>query len=490
MGNNLKIKISRDLLLKIGGGLVATILIIAIVFSAKFFVSPKTVVAQALNNSMEGSSNPVIERLGLKETLDSMYTQPRNISASFSVDDINNADFMAYMEGSGFRLDAATDYRSKKTDADVYLQWGGADLMNFQYYAFDDTIGLSCPDLYEGYISINAKNIGQDYTNSVFYNPSAAILQPNQSITLFGDYVTSSMFEYYKNIYQEDYASLIRNITVGNADKVPKNAFPDLTTDYSAYEVTIPNADAKALVFNIADIMSDSGNANAGTPLMEFGNNLLEDVVILVAVDDSKRLVGACYTGRLSGPDGESEVTSHLTLTGEEDVFSTLYFDLNLDDGSSQIPGALLKRDSSQEGSVYTDQWNLSYTNAQTGNIPVELGLTSAYDLDKDSMDFTAGVYDLDQISDYVLSGTADFSNIAKGESLSMVFSDLVLDSPTDNLSLSFSGDLSINSENVTVESPSGEPRALLVPDMDYIQPLIDEISQNLKNSPIMNAFY
>ena len=489
MDNNLKIKISRDLLLKIGGGLVATILIIAIVFSAKFFVSPKTVVAQALNNSMEGASNPVIERLGLKETLDSMYTQPRNISASFSVDDINNADFMAYMEGSGFRLDAATDYRSKKTDADVYLQWGGADLMNFQYYAFDDTIGLSCPDLYEGYISIDAKNIGQDYTNSVFYNPSAVILQPNQSITLFGDYVTSSMFEYYKNIYQEDYDSLIRNITVGNATEVPENAFPDLTTDYSTYKVTIPNEDAQTLVFNIANFMSDSGNANADTTLTEFGNNLLEDVVILVAVDDSNRLVGACYIGTLSGPDGESEVTSHLTMTGKEDVFSTVYFDLNID-GSSQMPSALLKRDSSQEGSVYSDRWNLSYSNAQTGYVPVELGLTSTYDLDKDSMDFTAGVYDLGQISDYILSGTADFSNIAKGESLSVDFSDLVLDSPTDNLSLSFSGDLNINSENVTVESPSGEPRPLLVADMDYVQPLIDEISQNLQNSAIMNAFY
>ena len=483
-----KKKVPYGLIFGIGGGLLALILVVTGIFVIKFLSSPKVVVARALTKTVESATNPVSEHLGLSELKENTYKEPCSLSLSLSVDKDKEEDSLYDLEGAGFNIDAATDCENKEASADIALQWGGTDVLDCQYYAFDDTIGFACSELFDGYISVNAKTFGEDYCNSIFYDPDYSTFDEDDSIELFPDERLNFSVESYKELFPEDYASLIKNITVTKNETAAKSDSDEYDKNNTYYDVTIPRKDTKNLIDNISECYKTQGNTSAVDSLEELKGMLQEDLIILVAIDNTGRICDLYNTCNLAGTEDDLKVVTGISLNGDEDIFSSCEINMGFLGESGFEDGLCIKREAKEKGSTYTDEINISYLMDMETPF-LDATYSSSYDFDEDAMDFSFEYKDMDE-NPIFLDGTVEFTNIEKGKSLSADFTDLTFQDDAEYIDLSLSGNFDISSENVKVKSPSGKALKVLDYDEDELNSLSDEVYENLLNSSLMDAFY
>ena len=483
-----KKKAPLALIFGIGGGVLAIILIVTGIFVFKFMNSPKAIVGKAVVKTLDSATDPVGEHLGLTELRETTYKKPCSMSATFSVDSVNGAEYLSSIEGAGLRMEAATDYANKKADADISLQWGGTDIMNCQSYVSGDTIGFACPSLFEGYLSANAKTIGKDYANSVFYDPENPAFDPEESLELFPQNTTDSPIELYKERFPEDYATMIKNMTVVKSDTANASDSTEYDKNNDYYDVTIRNADAQTFLANLVVLFNETGNMEANEGIHELQKMLREDVVLIVAIDNTDRICDLYNSSILTTTEGDVQVDSTISLNGKEDIFSSMEMSMGITENSVVTSGFTLTREAEQGDSTYADNWTVTYM-PDMETIGLSINYVSTYNFDEDTMDFNIFVGDTDY-SNLSMTGTAAFSNIEKGKSLSVDFSDISVESESDGMDLTLSGDCDIYTENVVVKSPTGEAREVFKYDQTQLSALGNEITQNLMNSPLINALY
>ena len=447
-----KKKVPYALIFGIGGGLLAIILIVTGIFVFKFLNTPKAIVARAAIKTLASASNPVLEDLDTKELNKTICEIPYCVSISASIDEVSGLSTLSSMEGAGFNIVASTDYKKRQTEGDLAIQWGGSDLIDCEYYCFDDILGIACPNLYDGYLSANVKTIGEDYTNSIFYDPSNPLIEPDESWDDFEKITSDSFFEIYKKRFPEDYEDLIENITIEkNDDPVIYDfneyydldeGFPENDSDKKNkkyFDVTISNEDAQTILENSLVILKEKSDQETIDLVKELQKILRDDVIILVGIDGTGRICELHNNSTLTAPsnDSELETTASVYLNGEEDSFSSMVILLGSSLDSELFGGVSLTRNAEKSDNTFSDSWEYSYITDQE-MMDFEGTCTTSYDFEKKAMDVYADINFTDD-SDYCLNGTINFDDLKKGKSISAELSDCYIESSSDDFVISLS---------------------------------------------------
>ncbi len=198
--NNLepKEKISKKVL--IGGGVVAAVAVVGIVFAAtRQTADPKTVVIDALKGVYSSENqNPGEEVFGFSELGKTLEETGGEMGLELSLSGASESDILSLV-GAGFTLDAKSDVQGVKFSENMSIQYGGMDLAHIQLYGDDTYLKAAVPELSGRVFSINyADDLAGQLENSPL------VLEMGLELTEEDKALVNDYMEYVSGLYSSD----------------------------------------------------------------------------------------------------------------------------------------------------------------------------------------------------------------------------------------------------------------------------------------------
>lgn len=493
MNNSKKVKILISLIT------LFAILCIGIVFIfSTFFRSPKASVIKAVNHTLTKVNTTAPDYLYIKELrsllADGHYQTTCNLALEdYSNDNIKNTELENFITlAPSISITSHMDYPNKKADSIISFICGGSSLLNLNAYAMDDTIGLECPELYDGCLSFNAATLAEDYNQSylcTFLN--SLMLEQNVNIDLFStQYSDKSFIDLYSEYYPDDNKALYDAMTVkvsGDTIQVGEHY-----VSVKGYEIAIPREQMEKAIDNILSLsvhQSESAYQELRYQMEQYlGIITLPDTFICTVYVNPKTntMLKCVHTSDYLVNGISNAVTVSIEWLGVEYPSDIITATIDVTDAKDSTKSITCDISANTNDTVYEKSIAVSMntTDKTTGND--NMTATLQYSIDTNSGALTVHSNANKNKSTFVnldISGAFPNRNVQEGISLDIDHA--VFSTSYASTSFSLTGDYSIESLQTEVTKPIETLRPVLEMSEDDFYGFLYEVLRNLSSSPL-----
>lgn len=420
------------------------------------------------------TNNPSETILGFSE-INSHMTANKAYTTGFSVtlQELTGEDISEYagvLSGLGFRVDAASDLLNRKGAGTMDITYGGTKYLSLGGQLQGSKVYLTAPQLIDGSLTVDFSTLKEDLSSDSMIG---------QLFTMYGlelpeDFFSELMQSVTSPASLADLSKLVSSyndfsdaILVEEADKKSVSFSSDVSYK-KAYKVTIPSYAYSTLIIDLLQYANDtsSGFSNAlggaGQEDLDMLNVKLTIQQLADAIGDVIVYVGVTKDNYICCAEGN-------ITTGAENLLFTATFagkDNPLND---------------------TDIVFSLTASGQTAEI------VFAQDYTKDnevSFDFSVKVNGTTEIK---LSGEGAYKDVVKGQKFTFDYNHIDF-KVSDELSVSLSGDVSVDITKCDIPTPSSTERNLFRMSEDDFTALGEEILINIEEDPllskVMNLLY
>ncbi|MCM1254393.1 MAG: hypothetical protein NC321_16360 [Clostridium sp.] len=297
----------RKLVWIVAGACVVVCIAAAVVFAGIYFDEERALV--------QGVGNMVKEVQERQELAPENWLENRKAETKFNVS----------IEGIPFTLGIDTqlmrDGGGHRLQASAALSVMNMKLARLEVYGNDDTIILAAPTIWEEHFAFDAKRVDEQYRGSIWEEKLGKIDNcPEVSIDLFEEKQDSSWKDMLLHCQE-----MLSEMEIERLEEETALAFPEkdnIMYQCSKYRVVLP-------VSTIPEIKDAMGDAD-------------EEMILLVWIDEDKRIVQIALDEPFSMADGE--LTGTVSFVGEDRRIDDVIVDMQMESpvDVSQIDSSLL----------------------------------------------------------------------------------------------------------------------------------------------------
>jgi len=474
-------------------GILAILAVILIAIAAVLvFVFTRETPKERVFNGMEATfletNSPLNQLLGSKDLEEMILKKGSSETFSLTLDSLDGAllgdyaDFAYMLEGFGVQSSFDLDMKSKELKASGAVTYAGISYLNCDIFAYDDILAFQCPELLDGYFSVNTKTIGEDFNSSYIGESSGESIDEDVSFNIFDELKSMQNEDSYagtsiamKKTLDEAYDSIVvkkttsEKLTIGGKDQ---------TCD--GYTVTIP-ADSMENVVNalIEEAAAESTEEFNTEEILTYLKPVTEnDFVFTVYLDKKDRMVRLEQNYEIL--DGTTTIDTLLDWSGKESLCDAFNGTIDIS-AMGMTYNLVLTSNTTTDGDVATTDVYCSI-----GTDGTELGNLSYYStLDTKDGDFQMDLSVADTTQTYAaLTATGAFTDINKGKGYTLTLDNMNLDVMDGSLNLDLSAAYTIGEYADNITLPEGtEYQALKMTEEEFAT-VASEIDSKLSTSP------
>lgn len=474
------------------GIIVAIVVFIACAIGAFAFIllsNPTAKVTKAVVATLSDSDKTASEYLQLDKLTENTANGAYQSAFHLNLDDIQS-DMSADLEpilalAPSLSVETATDIQNQKASSDIDFICGGTPLVTLNCFADGTTFGIAAPDYYDGSLSFDTMTLAEDFNNSYMRSIAGTeelTEEVNQNyfetLKQQADFWTA-----YSTNYAEDNAALLKAMTVEKTDSADISINQKKVTAVG-YLVTIPGENVRTFLDNANTLLENDYLKDSFAELeSQLGTiTFPENFICTIYVADGK-MVRFTYNDDFTVDTESMNLDATIDWTGVAHANDEINSTINLTDTTTEESFAITCSSTvTNEDNEFRHLYgftlkNNSYDETVGGTLTCLLNTADGtFTLDSNISDDTESVFTIN------MSGA--FSNVADGYFTADV-SDASLAIPSDNMSLTLSGDYSIQALDGEVTIPDGTLRPIFEMDETDCQDLGQEVIGNLMSSPI-----
>ena len=449
--------------------LIAVLTIVTLLFGC-MGCSKKTP-REALEEAYEKTfvkNNPSESVLGISE-IDSHINDNKAHSSGFSVtlQELSGKDiseFAGVLSGLGIRIDTASDLLNRKSAGTLDITYGGTKYLSLGGQLQGSKIYLTAPQLIDGSLTVDFSTlkedlssdsmIGQLFTMYGIELPEDLFSQLTQSLT------TPASLADLGNVISA-YDDLCDAIRVEEADKKTVSFSSDVSYK-KAYKVTIPKHAYSTLITSVLQYANDT-SADLSESLGSSEQEQLDILNLKLTIQQIADIIGDIVLNVGVTKDNYICCAESSINTGAESLLFTATFtgkDNPLNDTDVVVTAAAA-------GQTF------------------EIVYAQDYDTDDNEASIDLRVK-LNGITELMLSGAGKYKDVVKGQKYTFDYDHIDLNLG-DELSLSLSGDVYVDTTKCDIPTPSSTEHNLFRMSEDDFYTLGEEIMTNLQEDPLLS---
>ncbi len=413
------------------------------------------------------TNNPSESILGISE-INSHMSDNKAYSTGFSVtlQELSGKDISEYvgvLSGLGIRIDSASDLMNRKSAGTMDITYGGTKYLSLGGQLQGSKLYLTAPQLIDGSLTVDFSTLKDDLSSDSMIG---------QMFTMYGIEVPEDMFSQLMQSFASpsslaDLGSLVSSyedfcdaILVEEADKKSVSFSSDVSYK-KAYTVTVPKHAYSTLITSLLQYANDTSagltSAMGGTEQEELDMlnvkltiqqlaDVIGDIVVYVGVTKDNYICCA-----------ESSIK-----TGAESLVMTATF--------------------AGKDNPLTDTDVVFSVTAQGQTAEIIFAQDYADD-NEVSFDFSVK---LNGVTELKLSGEGEYKDVVKGQKYTFDYDHIDLNMG-DELSLSLSGDVYVDTTKCDIPTPSSTERNIFRMSEEDFTALGEEILINIEEDPLLS---
>lgn len=471
--------------------LIAVAAVLIFIFTKE---TPKDRVFNGMEATFMETNSPLEALLGSKEISEMTQKEGSSETLALTLDGIDGSllgyysDFAYMLEGFGVQSSCDVNMKDKELKATGAITYSGVSYLNCDIFAYDDTMAFQCPELLNGFISMNTKTLGTDFNNSYVAEASGETLEEDLSFNLFDevksmqneDSLSGTSLEMEK-ILDDAYESIIVEKTTSE-----KLTIGDSAQICDGYTVTIPAATMETVVNAIIEEAAAESTEQFSTE--EIATYLKpitgKDFVFTVYLDKKDRMVRLEQNYEIL--DGLTTIDTLLDWTGEKNLCDQFTGNINVNAMGTEY-NIVLTSDTTTDGDVATTKM---YCDITTDGASL---VTMSYEgsLDTASGDLQMDLSVSDSTQTYaVLTATGAFTDITKGKAYTFTLDNMNLDIMNGGLLLDLSAEYTVSEFKDDITLPEGTEYELFKMTEDDFNTMASEVETNLYSSPFFELIF
>ena len=425
---------------------------------------------EALEEAFEKTfvaNNPSESILGISD-INSHTSDNKAYSTGFSVtlqelSGKNISEYAGVLSGLGIRIDSASDLMNRKSAGTMDITYGGTKYLSLGGQLQGSKLYLTAPQLIDGALTADFSTLKEDLSSDSMLGqmfstygielPEDLFSQLMQSFT-----ATSSLADL-GNVVSA-YDDLCEEIRVEEADKKSVNFSSDVSYK-KAYTVTVPKHAYSTLLTSLLQYANETSSGLSDTLggteqdkldmlnvklTIQQLSDVIGDIVVYVGVTKDNYI--CCAESSIK--TGAESLVLTATFTGKDNPLNDtdVVFSLNAQGQTAEIVFA----------QDYTDSNEVSFDFSVKANGVTELKL----------------------------SGEGAYKDVVKGQKYTFDYDHIDLNI-SDELSVSLSGDVYVDTTKCDIPAPSSTERNIFRMSEDDFMSLGEEIMTNLQEDPLLS---
>ncbi len=414
------------------------------------------------------TNNPSESILGISE-INSHVSDNKAYSTGLSVtlqelSGTSISGFTGLLSGLGIRIDSAYDLLNRKSAGTLDITYGGTTYLSLGSQLQGSKLYLTAPQLLDGSLTVDFSTLKDDLSSDSMIG---------QLLTMYGvelpeDLLSQLMQSFSAPTSLADLGTLISSyedfceaVLVEEADKKTVSFSSDVSYK-TAYKVTIPKHAYSALITSLLQYAYDT-SAGFSNTLGTTEQDQVDMLNLKLTVEQLADVIGDIILNVAVTKDGSICCAESSINTGAETMLFTATFtgkDNPLND---------------------TDIVFSATTNGQT----VELVYAQNFDTEANGASFDLCMK-LNGTTELQLSGEGAYTDIVKGKKYTFDYDHIDL-TMGDDLSLSLSGDVSVDITKCDIPTPSSTEHNIFRMNGEEFSSLIEEVVANLQEDPLLS---
>lgn len=443
------------------------------------YANEKTVTASANNTfSYASASSPSGKYLGSTGIEDMVAGGSYKSSMTLNLKDIYGYDIpseAAYLKGIGISFD--TEVSGKNLASTGSVSYGGISYIDLGFYAYDSTLAITSPTLFDGYMAVDTQTMLSDIQNSWLINQMNIDIDPSM-FNQFSQMGTNSV-----GYLEEALKDLTDSIEYTETSPMDISIGNEMIS-CKGYDVTITAASMNSFLNNIIAFANDNMQANINPGFLSETD--LHDVILHYYVNDANQLVKLLYADSFTADGDTVNVNVDFSFTGSEYLLDNTNGIITISSSYGDIAEIKINGSDSIQGTQSTSNWDVWFTADRTS---VNVNYTSSLDTATGNTSARAyatayNSYYGDSNTLFTVSMDGQYTDVNPGKSYTLNFSDLTLSS--SDFTVSLSGSYSIAPLSGSVSKPSGNRYEILKMSESDFQGLATQVYSKIMSSNLM----
>lgn len=469
------------------------LIICGVILGIGMLSSPKEKVMKAVGTTMADVDTTFADYLGMQDLMTLTTKDKYSSELELTLEELEDnywGDDYSMLSGIGIKTEINMDYKARKMLSDMKIRYNGANIVGLKMVADDTQLGIEMPDFYDGYLVMNYENFAENYNNSYISRASGLTVDEDYKVDMFsGGAATGG--EVFKKKYAEDLKNIYEVIEVSKTDEKRDVELNGKTQSCTGYEVVIPQVAIQVFIEDILEF-TESISTYEDVDYSEIEEMMLElfdeDIEAMVYLDKKGRMVAFECRMELGIEDEAIDYKLDVEWTGKEHLCNAYVAKMSLKDKETEETiKVTVKHSLTKEGSEVRRKLTVD---ASGDGLDDYEAPSFEY---KSSIDTSSGesrvvcVMDADGEELWNLDVRGAFQNVKAGKQFKYDMDSLVLSMEDSDYVVRMSGSYALGDLKKEIVVDIDNSRDLLeMKEMDYYE-LVEEIADNLYNSPIMN---
>lgn len=476
------------------------VVVVALIGAGIFFStrkSPLTMVNEGVEKTLASVRPGMGEYLGSKELNTFMETGVIEQSLKISLDNVTSTDEytdMSMLNGTEIGVDAAIDRVNKKSDSNLYVSYGGTKLVDANFYANGNTVSISAPDYFEGFITADTTNFGADFNQSALATLLQVQLSGTEAFEMFPEteVAVEEASTETSNIItsmQQSVATYDEELMVEKTKNKKEFEIGGVMESCDEYSMAIPKKYLEAAMDIYMDYIKSMPAAQQEiikTFIDEMEQMEFTDITAYLYLDKQGRLVNLSFDADYLLEDGNFTASVSLTAQGKEFLLDA--FDCNI----SYIFGGDLgtmnigwKKTTTVDGAAVTSNHEITLSDDEMSFL---LNGSAMFNQETGELAITGtAAPDDGELGNVAFDLNGKFTEVTKGTGFTLDITDLAVKVDEGGLeeSMSFSGSYRLAPLSREIKSPEGTEKNILTMSEEELSNFAMEVLMNFEQTPI-----